>query len=562
MASAFSPLRRDRGEGIELHVPLNSALPCGAVDNVARDAAGPLIKSASRSSDKVVLETSRGASSASGATDSSGSSRRKTHRTCCRKCFCFRKWFVCTCCAFTWVFLVGFYLVEWSDCWSIPLYELDTRKPTAGRTTSADSVKYTLLGRAAASSRIKQRAVRKEIRVLSYNTFLRPNLLRDRATALENDFKEERMADMVGHFDDYDLLLLQETWTPGSNRRKSRLIGLAREKGFHYYARSACKFGAPCMDAMLLILSRYPLTDAGEHTYTTGAGVDYFASKGAVWTVLQPPVDVFGPNVAPVLVVTTHLQANFGGGRDEVREQQVEELGKLLRERMEALDRSPATQGAVALVTGDFNIQGRRGRADPNLSNDYVRLVQNLGLSGDQSGSSTGSAAWLGDGRAWNIQDVLTPTAMAYAKRKIAKGERITPGEETGVAMPVTGGYYRSGKSWLLTGMDFDDGLCLDYAFWIKRGVRSSVIAPTTAGHVAGVSAESADIANTVVGTFHGGASGVGGSRQSLQPIAGSAEVLDMKSVDGRPYKVLSDHHGLGLTLGLLGSQRPDSGAE
>lgn len=46
-----------------------------------------------------------------------------------------------------------------------------------------------------------------------------------------NDFKFERLDDLVATFDEFDVLLLQESWVVLSQGRKNKLVSAAKEKG-------------------------------------------------------------------------------------------------------------------------------------------------------------------------------------------------------------------------------------------------------------------------------------------------------------------------------------------
>ena len=71
----------------------------------------------------------------------------------------------------------------------------------------------------------------------------------------DNDWKNERLDLFIAtKLANYDILLLQEVWTPMNEGRKEKLMQAAQEQGFPYYVRSACL--GKLTDAMLLILSR------------------------------------------------------------------------------------------------------------------------------------------------------------------------------------------------------------------------------------------------------------------------------------------------------------------
>ena len=46
---------------------------------------------------------------------------------------------------------------------------------------------------------------------------------------------------LVEKLDNYDVVLLQETWITNSAGRKERLVAAARKRGFGFWVRSACR---------------------------------------------------------------------------------------------------------------------------------------------------------------------------------------------------------------------------------------------------------------------------------------------------------------------------------
>ena len=155
---------------------------------------------------------------------------------------------------------VLFFLVIFWSCLSMP--EVYVVRPE-DMSVSKHAVHLTLPEQHQ-SSIARERASRGQVRVLNYNFFLRSDLITDASTASNNDFKDERLEMLIERLDEYDILLLQEIWMTNSAGRKERLVSAARKRGFGYWLRSACR--GSFVDGMLLILSRHPLVDSGEHT--------------------------------------------------------------------------------------------------------------------------------------------------------------------------------------------------------------------------------------------------------------------------------------------------------
>ena len=73
----------------------------------------------------------------------------------------------------------------------------------------------------------------KEVRLLSFNLFLRP-LVKN----VENDWKDERLNEFVQCLDQFDIICNQEVFDFLNKNRKERLIKYAKKAGFHFYSIS------------------------------------------------------------------------------------------------------------------------------------------------------------------------------------------------------------------------------------------------------------------------------------------------------------------------------------
>ena len=96
-----------------------------------------------------------------------------------------------------------------------------------------------------------------KVKLLTYNLFMRPPFIKNN----ENDFKNERLSDFYGYFENYDILCLQEIFGYLS-KRKNKLIKKAVKKGY-YFAESSTPstfLSFFLIDGGLLTLSRYFLS--------------------------------------------------------------------------------------------------------------------------------------------------------------------------------------------------------------------------------------------------------------------------------------------------------------
>lgn len=128
---------------------------------------------------------------------------------------------------------------------------------------------------------------------------------------------DQRQADIVG---------LQEVWR-GARRLLDGLEGLRRGPDTRH------------LDSGLALVSPHPISNLSERSFTAARGVDRLKQKG----MLTARVEL--PEVGPIEVLVTHLQAGGGPANAAVRGLQVEQL-------LEVVD---GWQGPT-LVMGDFNL--------------------------------------------------------------------------------------------------------------------------------------------------------------------------------------------------------------
>ena len=291
--------------------------------------------------------------------------------------------------------------------------------------------------------------LRQKVKILNYNMFLRSNPVpADPGT--DNDWKNERLDLFIAtKLANYDILLLQEVWTPMNEGRKEKLMHAAREQGFPYYIRSACL--GKLTDAMLLILSRHPIVSAEEFTYTQAVGDEVMATKG----VLGAEIYLHGNKQCRVDVFTTHLQSGeSNNGGNEIRRAQTIELGKFVRQRTERIGSgSGSGSGGVnmnmGIIGGDFNIDGRTSRIDGTPSTEYQYLRKDL-LSGMELKKNATTSL---------LNVMLPPWKYEHAALHQEWNESN--------AIPITSPN-RLGSSKLI-GMDSNKGKGLDYIFVVDQ---------------------------------------------------------------------------------------------
>jgi endonuclease/exonuclease/phosphatase family metal-dependent hydrolase len=142
---------------------------------------------------------------------------------------------------------------------------------------------------------------RNEIRILNYNIFIRPPLIKNN----EDDWKDERLDDFIKEMHNYDIICLQEMFSSFSFR-KLKLISEAVKQGFFFYVESDTpSMTSMCLvDGGLLILSRFPIVNYCYSGYSDGVDVDQFVNKGALYAQIR----VRDSNLH---LFVTHLQASY-----------------------------------------------------------------------------------------------------------------------------------------------------------------------------------------------------------------------------------------------------------
>lgn len=147
---------------------------------------------------------------------------------------------------------------------------------------------------------------RKEIRLLTYNLFMRPPFVKTNAS----DFKEDRLREFVKRIHEFDIVCCQELFST-LNSRKQRLIAYAKKAGFIYHA--VCDppslLSGYVTDGGLLILSRFPIVEAEFCPYPYGVLSDAISFKGVLYAKIA-----FSSEGKILHLFNTHTQASYFGG--------------------------------------------------------------------------------------------------------------------------------------------------------------------------------------------------------------------------------------------------------
>ncbi|CAG8564682.1 12034_t:CDS:2 [Ambispora gerdemannii] len=191
------------------------------------------------------------------------------------------------------------------------------------------------------------------VRILTFNFFMRPPLIRNNAS----DYKEARLEYFIQNIlSNYDIICLQEMFQFGSSRR-NRLLEAAFKKGFKFSWTSPAKsILSGSIDGGLVLLSKFPLHEREITVYPIGCYSDRFSDKGALYAKIAIT------NNDCIHLFTTHTQASYSSApppNEEsviIRHQQLALLRKFIDKCLDAAGRKPEE---LVLLVGDLNANGR-----------------------------------------------------------------------------------------------------------------------------------------------------------------------------------------------------------
>ncbi|CAG8528962.1 6260_t:CDS:2 [Ambispora leptoticha] len=191
------------------------------------------------------------------------------------------------------------------------------------------------------------------VRILTFNFFMRPPLVRNNAS----DYKEARLEYFIQKIlPNYDIICLQEMFHFGSSRR-NRLLEAAFKIGFKFSWASPVKsILSGSIDGGLVLLSKFPLHEREVTVYPIGCYSDRFSDKGALYAKIAITKNDC------VHLFTTHTQASYSSAPPPneqsvvIRHQQLAHLRKFIDKCLDAASRKPEE---LVLLVGDLNVNGR-----------------------------------------------------------------------------------------------------------------------------------------------------------------------------------------------------------
>jgi endonuclease/exonuclease/phosphatase family metal-dependent hydrolase len=341
---------------------------------------------------------------------------------------------------------------------------------------------------------------RKDIKLLSYNIFLRPPPVKNN----ESDHKNDRLKEFAKVLKDYDVICLQEMFG-FLNKRKHKLINCANKSGFGYYAESPSPsfFSTYVADGGLLVLSRFPIVTSEFHTHPYGILSDSLAQKGWLYSKIQI-------RDTALHLFSTHTQASYFGS-DQIAS--VITRGDQFLEGQKFIDQCLRKHNHkdkdIVLIVGDFNVDARKPYYPKKEVTKYPAFKRYPDLNkGDQLNEYEAMVHILSDGKRDTIVDILHEQ---FGEHPVTYGASEM---DTSLNAPVP-------EETILTHKDdWCSNQSLDYLFQLI---------PNRIKHLE----KSKSMVEKGVNT--------GGS---LEIVEKSASV-DKLYCDGQTFKQLSDHYGV-----------------
>ncbi|KAJ3394833.1 hypothetical protein HDU92_006499 [Lobulomyces angularis] len=200
-------------------------------------------------------------------------------------------------------------------------------------------------------------------RILSLNFFLRPPPIRTYWISNHKEARLKLFTETV--LDNFDVILLQETFKTGSSRQK-RLVKIAYSKGFQYSTSlSPVSFLKTLkVDGGCTILSRFPIVESGMNFYTADAvDVDKFSQKGTLFAKIELSRGIY------LFVFTTHMQASY-------ELSQFKEIHDYIKDCQFKYKFNPDTD--CCIFGGDVNVDGKGTNEMEVHSEEYLRMLSTL----------------------------------------------------------------------------------------------------------------------------------------------------------------------------------------
>jgi len=182
----------------------------------------------------------------------------------------------------------------------------------------------------------------------------------------------ERAKGFLPHIESYDIISLQEIWSP----RYSIIEQYAKQHNRHVVGSSAPSVLSFCLSLSafgggLMIISKYPIVATKEIVYEKGTHSDRFVNKGALYAKVQ----VKGSYIH---VFNTHLQASYGFEFDPINNPYSGLRSRQLRQLTTFIESVTANDEFPIMVMGDFNVNARFAPDNGEDSQEYIDMMKIL----------------------------------------------------------------------------------------------------------------------------------------------------------------------------------------
>jgi len=220
-------------------------------------------------------------------------------------------------------------------------------------------------------------ATSKGIKILTFNTFIRPPFI-----STENkDYRDERIDlfdEMI--FKYYDIIAFQEMFSFLSDRVE-RVIKLAKEHGILYHWRSPknslWKFAS---DGGLLILSKYPIVEHDIQKLIRGIHGDFFSDKSVIYAKIEILPQRY------IHLFTSHVQASYSdyphidkSKSVRIRLTQLTEIRDFIHHKT-----TNSNISEPIILMGDLNVNSRLYEKNSTFSSKEYKIMMDI-FSGKRS---------------------------------------------------------------------------------------------------------------------------------------------------------------------------------
>lgn len=290
----------------------------------------------------------------------------------------------------------------------------------------------------------------KTVNFLTLNFLQKPVLI----SAVPDEYKAERVELFAHEFDKFDIICFQEIfefWNP----RAGRLIELAHQAGFEYFAKSpVCGYTSEFMlSAGLLIVSRYPISKSRFVPFTPCIHGDKYINKGVLWCQIDMP------SGNKIHVFNTHALAYFSyldhptkviGHVERVKEFLL--IKRLIKEVLQ----NQVKHNDIAILCGDFNVNALNNKFP---FEDVIKLIN----------VSPAEREWLRTNNEFEFyKRVLEFKNEAFKVRNTYHEHHEEYPITNGLSLPGVDGKHKPVENLISDPLDRFDNSALDYILVIE----------------------------------------------------------------------------------------------